>query len=172
MNAPNSIFDPSIFLDAQITEVNERRELLDVQNPESPDGLYTAIIGEVKTDSGTIGKGDRAGQPWMSMMVPLKVQVPASMQSAKKLPPELTFTDRVFIDLTPDGRGIDNSPGKNRGQKHYREICDLNKPGDVFAWRMLTGRPVKVRLVHVAVTPTDGSEPFLREELAGVFRAS
>ena len=141
-----SAFDPNVFLDAQQTEINEKRPPLPTENPEDENGLYTAVIGEIKTDAGTIGKGDRVGQPWVSMLVPLRIQIPAAVQGLG-LPPELTLTDRAFLDLTPQG-GIDNAPGKNRLQRAYRDACDLNKPGEPFAWRMLTGRVVKVKINH------------------------
>lgn len=141
-----SVFDPNVFLDAQQTEVNEKRPPLPTENPDSEDACYTAVIGEIKADSGTIGKGDRMGQPWLSMVVPLRIQVPAAVQGLG-LPPELTITDRVFLDLTPQG-SIDNGKGKNRQQRAYREACDMNKPGEPFAWRMLQGKVVKVKVAH------------------------
>lgn len=141
-----SAFDPNVFLDAQQTEVNEKRPPIPADNPASPDGLYTAVIGEIGTKSGTIGKGERTGQPWVAMSVPLKLQLPPEVQ-ALGLPPEFQITDQCFLDLTPQG-GLDNGKGKNRQQRAYREACDLNKPGDVFAWRMLQGKIVKVKLSH------------------------
>lgn len=143
-----SQFDPNIFLHAEQTEVNERRQLLPVENPADSNGLYTAQVGEIKTDSGTIGKGDRSGQPWVSMIVPLKIDVPPELRDSLKLPPQLTLTDRVFLDLTADGRGVDNAPGKNRRQKEYRDALDMNKPGEAFSWDKVTGQVVKVRIVH------------------------
>ena len=58
MNAPSQ-FDPNVFLDAQQNEVNEKRPALPTENPDDENGLYTAVVGEIKTDAGTIGKGDR-----------------------------------------------------------------------------------------------------------------
>ena len=142
-----SAFDPSLFLDAQQTEVNEKRPPLPVENPAATDHLYVAQIGEVKTASGTIEKGDRTGRPWLSMIVPLQIDVPAQLQEAMKLPPRITLTDRVFIDLT-DQNTIDNSPGRNRRQKMYRDALDLNQPGVVFSWRQVQGRVVKVKIDH------------------------
>jgi hypothetical protein len=141
-----SAFDPSVFLDAQITEVNEKRPNVPTENPDAEDGLYMAVIGEVKTDAGTIGKGEKIGQPWVSMLVPIKLQIPAVLQGIG-LPAELTITDRAFLDLTPQG-SIDNSKGKNRQQKNYRDATGLNTSGEVFAWRMLTGKVVKVKIAH------------------------
>ena len=141
-----SAVDPQAFLDAQTTEANEKRPTIPAENPEDPNGLYTAVIGEVKTDSGVIGKGDNAGNPWISMVIPLKLQLPSKIQ-ALGLPAEFQLTDRVFLDLTPQG-GLDNSKGKNRGQRNYREATGMNKAGETFAWRMVTGKVVKVKLAH------------------------
>ena len=141
-----SAFDPQAFLDAQTNEANEKRPTIPAENPADANGLFTAVIGEIKTDSGTISKGDNAGNPWISMIIPLKLQIPAAIQSLG-LPAEFQVTDRVFLDLTPQG-GLDNSKGKNRGQRTYREATGMNKPGETFAWRMLTGKIVKVKIAH------------------------
>lgn len=141
-----SAFDPNVFLDATTTEVNEKRAIIPVDNPDSPDGLYTAVIGEIKTDSGTIGKGDNIGKPWISMIVPLKLQFGPAVQGLG-LPAEFQLTDRAFLDLTPQG-GLDNSKGKNNQQRKYRDATGLNQPGESFSWRMLTGKMVKVKLAH------------------------
>ena len=141
-----SAFDPNVFLDAQVNEANEKRPPLPTENPEDSNGLYLAVIGEIKTDSGTIGKGDRVGQPWASMVIPLRIQVPSVVQ-ALGLPPELTITDRAFLDLTPQG-SLDNGKGKNRRQKDYRDATGTNQAGVPWAWRMLQGRTVKVKINH------------------------
>ena len=141
-----SAFDPQVFLDAQQTEVNEKRPTLPAENPDDSNGLYTALIGEIKTESGIVGKGDKAGQPWVSMIIPLKLQLPSAIQ-ALGFQAEFTLTDRVFLDLTPSG-SIDNAKGKNRGQKAYRDATDTNKPGVPFAWRQLQGKLVKVKVNH------------------------
>jgi hypothetical protein len=158
-----SAFDPSVFLDATTTEVKEKRAQIPTENPDSADGLYTAVIGEIKTDSGTIGKGDNAGKPWISMVVPLKLQFGPAVQGLG-LPPEFQVTDRAFLDLTPQG-GLDNSKGKNNQQRKYREATGLNKPGETFAWRMCTGKIVKVKIVHELY------QDAIVEKVAGVFPA-
>lgn len=161
-----SVFDPNAFLQATQTEVNERRALLPVDNPESPDGLYLAVIGTVKTDSGVYEKGNNIGKPWVSIVIPMKVDVPQQLQESLKLPSQLTFTDRVFLDLTADGKGVDNSPGKNRGQKNYREALDMNKPGESFSWLMVQGRLLKIKINH-ELYKGDAVE-----KIGGIFRAS
>lgn len=146
MTDQQSVFDPNLFLDAQTTEINEKRATIPVENPDEEDGLYLAVIGEIKTDSGTIGKGDRAGDPWISMIIPLKLQFGAELR-ALDLPAEFQMTDRAFLDITPEGN-LDNSKGKNNQQRVYREATGLNVPGEPFAWRMLEGKVVKVKLFH------------------------
>ena len=146
----DSAFSPEAFLDAQVTEVNEKRPPLPVENPASEDGLYHAVIGDIKMTSGTYEKGDRIGQRWLLAQVPLTIEIPKQVQDGLGLKLEkgtLTLTDRAFIDLTAQGN-IDNSKGKNRRQKQYRDACDLNKPGDSFSWRQLIGRPIKVKIDH------------------------
>jgi len=141
-----SAFDPSVFLDAQVNEVNEKRPPLPVENPDDANGLYMAVIGEIKADSGIVGKGDNAGKPWVSMIIPLRIQVPPVIQ-ALGLPAELILTDRAFLDLTPQG-GLDNSKGKNRRQKDYRDATGTNQAGVPFAWRQLQGKVIKVKVNH------------------------
>lgn len=140
-------FDPNTFLHAQQTEVNEKRPALPVENPEDANGLYTSIIGEFKPPkSGTIGKGDKMGWPWIQIPVTHKVQIPAAVQ-ALGIPKELTITDGVFIDLLQNG-SIDNSKGKNNRQRIYRDATGTNVPGEPFAWAQLEGKVVKVKIVH------------------------
>ncbi len=141
-----SAFDPKAFLDASTTEINEKRDPIPTENPDAADGMYLAVIGEIDTQDGTVGKGERTGQPWVSMVIPLKLQL-GSQAQAKGLPAEFQLTDRVFLDLTPNG-GLDNSKGKNRGQRVYRDATGMNKPGEPFAWRMLQGKMVKVKVAH------------------------
>lgn len=136
-----SQFDPQAFLNATTTTVDEKRDPLPEMNPEDPNGLYTAIIGEIGSNS-----GEKDGKPWLQMKVPLKIQIPATMQETigRK---ELTITDFVFIDLTEAG-AIDNSKGRNNRRRIYREATGQNTPGQAWAPSMLQGRPVKVQIKH------------------------
>jgi hypothetical protein len=68
----------------------------------------------------------------------------------------------------PDGTisgGIDNSKGKNNGQRIYRDATGLNKPGEPFSWQQTQGRPVKVRIKHEMYNGN------VVEKVAGVFAA-
>lgn len=143
-------FDPNLFLDAQQSEVNTKRPPLPTENPADSSGYFTAVIGEVTSSAGSISKGERIGQPWLMMNVPLQIEVPQQVQDQLGIKLEkgtITLTDRVMIDLTPQNT-IDNSAGRNRRQRLYREAVDMNKPGDVFSWRKLQGQVVKVKIAH------------------------
>jgi len=156
-----SQFDPSVFLDAQVTEVNEKRPPIPTENPDHENGLYLAVIGEITTSSGKISKGDNAGKPWVSMIIPLRLQIPPSVQGLG-IPPELTLSDRAFLDLTAQG-ALDNSKGKNRRQKDYREATGTNVAGVPWAWRQLQGKTVRVKVQHQlyndAIQEREGTTP-------------
>jgi hypothetical protein len=160
-----SAFDPTTFLEATQTETNERRIPLPVDNPSSEDGCYLAVVGEITSKSGTIGKGDKIGQPWMSVVVPLKLELSQQVQDLVKYQ-SFTLSDNVFLDLTPDGSAIDNAPGKNRGQKAYRDALGKNKPGESFSWkRDVQGQVLKVKLRH------EMYEGFPQERVAVIMKA-
>ncbi len=159
-------FDPEAFLNATQTEVNEKRELLPVDNPARPDGLYVGLLGQPTSKTGVIGKGDRTGEPWLQFNLPIELEIPAEIQQSKGLPAKMRFTDGVFIDLLPGGKGIDNSKGRNMGQKRYRDAVDKNKPGDTFSWMTdIPGRPVLVKIKH---EPNQNGDGF-RDTVGGVF---
>lgn len=134
-----SAFDPSTFLDATITEALVKR-------PPLPVGDYTAVIGEVKARQWTSTKGEgRSGVAWD---VPLTLEVPAEIQASLGLTQAtLNLKDSIMLDLTDSGM-LDLGIGKNNGLRKYREACDLNKPGEAFSARMMTGRAITVKLGH------------------------
>lgn len=170
MDETYSAFNPDAFLHMEQTEVNTRRNPLDIANPASPDGLYIALIGEPKRDSGMIDKeGPKKGEPWLSFNIPLTIDVPQELQAKSNLPPQLTLYDRVFIDLTPGGKGIDNTPGKNRGQKAYRDALGMNVEGQSFSWARVQGRPIKLQ-IGWKMAEANG-ESFPVEEIKGRFKA-
>lgn len=135
MNA--SMFDPSSFLDATIDAPSEKR-------PPLPVGDYTAIIGEVTARQWQSKDGSKSGIAWD---VPLTFDVPAEVQAATGMGPTLTLKDAIFLDLT-EGGTINNAPGKNGRLRAYREAVNLNKPGDVFSARKMTGQVIRVAIKH------------------------
>lgn len=151
-----SMFDPSTFLDATLEAPTEKR-------PPLPVGDYTAIVGEVKARAWQ-GRTDptKSGIAWD---IPLTIEIPAEVQSQLGLQqPTITLQDSIMLDLT-EGGTIDNSPGKNRRLRVYREAVDLNKAGDSFSARKMQGKVVKVKISH------DVYEGSPVEKIAGVARA-
>lgn len=141
-----SAFSPEAFLDATVDQPSEKRKPLPIQNPEDPAGLYRGQILEVKTRAWQ-SKND-ASKSGMAADITIEVQVPLQLQQELKLPATVRMTDGIFLDLTEDGRGFDNAPGKNRGIRVYREALDMNKPGDTFSFRKMFGQPLKVKVKH------------------------
>lgn len=152
-------FDPTTFLDAEFDEPNEKRPPLPVDNPAHPNGYYLATIGSPEPKL-----GEKDGKPWMSVSLPLTLDIPPQLQDSMKLPANLKLTDRVFIDLTEQGT-IDNAPGRNRGQRMYREATGMNAKGVPFSWRKLEGRTVAIKLKH------DLYQGNIQERIDGVFKA-
>jgi len=151
-----SMFNPDTFLDATIEAPTEKR-------PPLPAGDYTAVIGEVKSRAWQ-GKKDptKSGIAWD---IPLTLEIPADVQTQLGLTqPTITLTDSIMLDLTDAGT-IDNSPGKNRGLRNYREALDMNKAGDVFSARKMTGQAVRVKVKHELY------EDQIMERVGGVARA-
>lgn len=112
MSTQPSGFDPNLFLDAQVAEVNIKRPPLPVHNPAAEDGLYTALIGEVKMDSGIVSKeGERKGSVWLSAIIPLQIEVPQQVQ------------DQLGLKLDK-GTITPNRPGDDRPDpaKHHRQF--------------------------------------------------
>lgn len=147
-----SIFDPNLLLDETTEQVSERR-------PPLPVGEYQAIIGEVEAKPWS--KDD--GSSGMRLILPIKIVVPPAQAESLGYS-ELTLRDGGPVDLTPNG-SVDYSKGKNNKIRAYRDATDLNKSGERFNLRMLTGRMVKVVVQHELY------EGNLQERVKGVAKA-
>jgi len=137
MSLPSS-FDPALFLDVTMDAPTEKRDPL-------PIGDYTAVIGEV-TSRAWQGKADPT-KSGIALDVPLTIDVPAEIQASLGLGSTLNLKDSIMLDLTDSGM-IDNSKGKNRQLRNYREALDMNKPGDVFSPRKMQGQVITVKVTH------------------------
>ena len=149
-----STFNPESFLDITLTEPTVKR-------PPIPVGDYTAIVGEVKSRSWQ-GKKDPS-KSGIAFDIPLEVQLPDTVASMVGQS-TIRVTDSVMLDLN-EGGSLDNSPGKNRRLRLYREALDMNKPGDSFSPRQMQGRMIKVKIKH------EEYEGDLYEKVDGVARA-
>lgn len=135
----SSAFDPSAFLDAQITEVLIKR-------PPVPVGDYTAVIGDItaRTWQG-VKDPSKSGIAWD---IPLTVELPPEVQTALGIDKStISMKDSIMIDLNDAGM-IDTGVGKNNRLRAYREACNLNNPGDVFSARKMVGAVITVKIKH------------------------
>ena len=133
-----SAFDPALFLDVTMDAPTEKRDPL-------PIGDYTAVIGEV-TSRAWQGKADPT-KSGIALDVLLTIDVPAEIQASLGLGSTLNLKDSIMLDLTDSGM-IDNSKGKNRQLRNYREALDMNKSGDVFSPRKMQGQVITVKVTH------------------------
>ena len=136
----DSMFDPTLFLDATTTEAAQRRSPL-------PAGEYLGTIGELKAPRKVQGKQDPTKE-YIFMDVPVEIDLlayPAAQQVVGL--PKLTLVYGVSIDVSPAG-GFDWSPGKNNGMRALREATGNNVAGKPFAPRMLQGQMIRVRVIH------------------------
>lgn len=135
-----SQFDPSVFLDATVSEPSVRR-------PPLPMGTeIVGIIGEPKVRSGQ-QKADPS-KTWTTVDLPIEFDLTSRPELRAVVGVDkLVVTDGCMLDITPAGT-IDNSPGKNAKMRRYREATGLNQPAQSFSFRMLQGRVVKVKIKH------------------------
>lgn len=134
-----SSFDPTSFLDATIDQPLTRR-------PPIPAG--TEVIGTIGelTQRQWTGKQDPSKHGW-AIDFPITLDLSTVPGLAERLGvPQVTINDGIMLDLKEDGKTIDQGPGKNGALRRYREALDMNKPGDNFSFRMMTGRQIRVKI--------------------------
>lgn len=141
-----SAFDPTSFLDATTTEAATKRAPLPVENPASDDHTYMGVIKEMKPPRMWTGKQDPSKKGF-AIDFSVMIDVPAQLQQELKLPAQLPLFDSFMVDTTAQG-SIDWSPGKNRRARIYRDATDMNVEGQLFSFRMLEGKVVKIIIAH------------------------
>lgn len=135
-------FNALEFMDAATTEAFTKR-------PPLPVGDYIGVIGEIAPKSGDIKKGERIGQKYSALNVPIEIDLSQYPEVSQIVGvPKVTVYQMVMLDLTPDGKNLDNGTGKNNNLRRYREALDMNRPGDPFSPRMMQGRPIRVKIKH------------------------
>lgn len=137
MNDQVSGYDPSIFLGATLTEANTRR-------PPIPGGTtLRGVLGKPTTrqTEGKQEKNQGVIYTWVDIPVELDLsQKPDILQIVGQEKVVLTHSFR--LDISPNGQGLDMSPGKNNGLRQLRDALDMNKPGEPFQLLTVEGRPV------------------------------
>lgn len=127
-------FDPASFLDVSISDPNST-QLVPV-----PTGEYLGITGEPVPRNWTSKDGTKSG---IAIDVPIEIDdagVKALLEREK-----VTVRYGIMLDLNESG-GIDTGKGKNVNLGRLREALGLNVAGQPFSFRMIPGRPVKVKI--------------------------
>ena len=132
-----SIFNPESFLDVTLTEPTTKR-------PPLPAGDYTAVLMDTKARAWT-GKTDSTKS---GVAIDITLEVTLSPELAAIIgQPVINLFDSIMLDSTPSG-SLDNSPGKNRRLRLYREALNMNKAGESFSIRAMAGRLINLKVKH------------------------
>lgn len=134
-----SIFNASSFLDSTTTEANTRL-------PPLPPGDYLGVIENLEQAAWASKDGSKAGTKFNVQLSLDPASNPAAASGG--FPPSLRVPDSIMLDVTADGKSLDNSQGKNGRLRQYREALGLNVPGQPFAPRMMIGRQLRVKISH------------------------
>jgi hypothetical protein len=133
------MFSPETFMNAVFTEANDTSII------PCPAGEFASQIVSVEPKSGTISKGDRAGEPWARLDVLWETQDPAACSVTNRTPTKIR--QGIMLDLTPQG-ALDMSKGKNVQLGKLREAIGLNTPGQPFSPAMMIGRSGRTSVSH------------------------
>lgn len=133
------MFSPESFMQTVFTEVNDTKII------PCPAGDWPAQAVEVTPKSGTIGKGDRAGEPWARLDVSWEITHPSVLEACHR--DKVRVRQGIMLDLTPSGM-LDMGPGKNVQFGKLREALGLNVPGAPFSPAMIVGRSGMVKVAH------------------------
>ena len=134
----SNVFDPQLYLDATIEQPTVKRPAAKAGVP------FLSMIKDVKARPWQ--KKDDPSVSGMALDVVHEITLTGDV--AKEVGQEkITLTDGFIIDLT-DGGTLDNSPGKNRRVRQYRDALDMNKPGDTWSPRRMVGRSLLTVLDH------------------------
>lgn len=132
-------FDPATFMQTVYTEVNDTKVV------PCPAGEWQAQIVELKPKTGTISKGERAGETWAGVDIVWEISDDRVTSITNRKPTKVR--QNLFLDLNATG-AIDFSQGKNIGLGRLREACDLNRPGQPFNFSQLIGKLAIVNVSH------------------------
>lgn len=127
------MFDAKQFMNSTVSApmATEREQV--------PEGQYRFMVdageGAIEFRSGTIGKGERAGEPWVSASIRclcLDENIKAQLGRDKVL-----VYKSIFLDLDAQG-GLDTGKGKNVELGQLREAVNQNGSGP-WNFSMLEG---------------------------------
>lgn len=150
------MFDPNTFMQATLTEANDTRIM------PCPVGEYQMQIVDIKAKSGTIGKGERAGETWAGLDVFCEVDDPQVKAATGRTVVRVKHS--LMLDLTPEGM-LDMGKGKNIRLGKVRAACGLNRPGQAFSFPQMIGQRVVGVVGH---RPDDRDPSIIYDEVTAV----
>ena len=125
------MFNPDEFLATSIPDT--------VRTP-VPVGAYTAQIDSIKPSSGTISKGDRAGEQWARLDIVWSIEDAGVKEIMRRS--KVTVTQGLMLDLTPSG---DFDTTRNERLNKFRKTLGLAAGASVMS---LIGQFGKVSVEH------------------------
>lgn len=121
------------------------------KSPALPVGDYIGIIAEFDREK-SFKSGTQKNDPtktWSAINIRIDIDLTQYPDARAHVNQDrVSLFDMVMIDLTPDGRGLDYSTGKNARLRKYREALGQNVPGQPWAPTHMQGRPIKVKVKH------------------------
>ena len=126
------MFDVEQFLQVTTDEATST-EMLNPHDGYEGVGVITKVAGR----SGTIGKGERNGEPYMAVDVSIEFSDVRIQEAVKRS--KWTGRYGLMLDLTSAG-AIDMSPGMNVKLGRLRAAVGQNIAGQPWGFKMLEGK--------------------------------
>jgi len=132
-------FNPEQFMNSVLNDANS------TSIPLCPPGEYVGNITDVNVESGTISKGDKAGQPWVKLNVQLETSDAAALAGTQMTKRKV----RAGIMLDVNGEGnLEMGEGRNITLGRFGEAVALNHKAAPPALSMLPGRSTRFVVSH------------------------
>lgn len=104
-----------------------------------PPGDRLAIAGKPEVHTFVYKKGEHAGEEGYRMTIKWAIQ---DEEVKRVLDREnVSVTQSILLDVTPDGAGLDMGKGKNVNLGQIRGAMNQNVPGQVWGPAMIEGQP-------------------------------
>lgn len=154
-------FDAKAFMETKVTGA------MSTEREKVPEGDYRFMIdageGWIEFASGTIGKGERAGQQWVSAEIRCLCQDDAVKAQLGR--DKVIVRKKLFIDIDPATSTISTVKGANVDLGQLREALGQNDPKKPWDWSKLEGAgPFLGEVFHRPDQndPTKGPYPEIR----------
>ena len=109
-----------------------------------PAGEWLAQAGKPEIKSFTYKSGDREGEEGYRMVIKWDIQDQAAKDQVDR--DNLSVTQSILLDLTPDKSGLDLGKGKNIGLGQIRTALGQNKDGQAWSPAMIEGQIAKLKV--------------------------